>query len=87
MANVAGCMFEPGTSKKKKTGAWRAFKPKVTDKCTGCGICISYCPDRVITIKNSGGKKRVEIDYDYCKGCLICVEICPQKAIEKEREK
>ncbi len=74
---------EPGSSKKVKTGAWRTFKPIVTDKCTGCGICVIFCPEGCVKLKN----KKAKIDYDYCKGCLICMNECPVKAIKKEREK
>ena len=66
-----------------KTGSWRTFKPIVTEKCLGCGICVQFCPEGIIQIK---GKKAV-IDYDYCKGCMICADVCPRKAINKENEK
>jgi pyruvate ferredoxin oxidoreductase delta subunit len=78
---------EPGSSSKNKTGCWRTFRPIVTDRCIGCGICVSFCPEGAITIKEVKGKKRAVVDYDYCKGCLICMEVCPQKAIEKQAEK
>ena len=79
----AGIMKEPGTSRNKKTGSWRSFRPMVTDKCIGCKICEFYCPDQSIKVRNGKAK----IDYDYCKGCMICAEVCPQKAIKREREK
>jgi pyruvate ferredoxin oxidoreductase delta subunit len=74
------CKF--GESKKNKTGSWRTFKPKVTDKCVGCGLCAQFCPEGCIKIVNGKAK----IDYDYCKGCLICKEICPLKSIDKDLE-
>ncbi len=75
-----------------KTGLWRTFRPMVTEKCTGCSICIDFCPDASIELidnpdKNSKFKKIVKIDYDYCKGCLICENVCPFKAIINEKEK
>ena len=78
---------EPGSTAKNKTGTWRTFRPIVTDKCTGCGTCVMFCPEGAITIKDVKGKKRAVIDYDYCKGCLVCIEVCPQKAITAEKEK
>ena len=78
---------EPGSTAKNKTGTWRTFRPVVTDKCIGCGICTMYCPEGAITVKEVKGKKRAVIDYDICKGCLICIEVCPQKAITSEKEK
>ncbi len=80
--NPGGFMV-PGTSLLNKTGSWRTFKPIITDKCTGCGICATYCPENAIEIKNVDGKKRAVINYDYCKGCLICFKECPFKAINK----
>ena len=70
----------------RKTGSWRSFHPTVTDKCTGCSICISICPEGCISLEEKQGKKAV-IDYDYCKGCLICMTQCPFKAIEKSEGK
>jgi len=70
-------------STNNKTGLWRTFKPIVTDKCVGCGLCANLCPEGCIKIE---GKKAV-IDYDYCKGCLICVNQCPVKAMKKKIEK
>ncbi len=80
-------MLEKGASTAKrtnnKTGSWRTFRPVVTDKCTGCGICASICPEGCIILRD----KKAKIDYDYCKGCLICVAECPVKAVIKEMEK
>ncbi len=86
---IAGMVKEPTT--KNKTGAWRTFKPKITEKCTGCSICVDFCPDACIKLidrkDQSTFKKIIDIDYDYCKGCMICANVCPVKAIEKEQEK
>jgi len=82
----AGNIGEPGSSRKNKTGSWRTFRPVVSDKCKGCGICEWHCPDGAIKVKTEGGIKKAVIDYDYCKGCLICAEVCPQKGIEKRKE-
>ena len=80
---IGGVITEPGSSKKMKTGNWRTFRPIFTDKCKACGICVRFCPEGIIEIKN----KKAQTDYDYCKGCLICAEECPFNAIEKEVEK
>ncbi|HDD72542.1 MAG TPA: 4Fe-4S dicluster domain-containing protein [Candidatus Aenigmarchaeota archaeon] len=85
--NPGAVIAEPGSSRKNKTGSWRTFRPRVTDRCIGCGICTWYCPEDCITLKEVKGKKKAVINYDYCKGCLICVNECPQKAIEKEMER
>ncbi len=84
--STAAVIREPGSSRKNKTGSWRSSRPVSTDRCTGCGICVWYCPEGCIKIKEKNGKRIVEIDYDYCKGCMICVQECPAKAMESEKE-
>ena len=70
-------IIEPGSTVQTETGSWRSLKPIIDEKkCTGCGICLLYCPDMAIN-----GKKPPKIDYKYCKGCGICANECPVKAI------
>lgn len=64
-----------------KTGSWRVETPVVTDRCTGCGICASFCPDGCIALVAASGRRKAQIDYDFCKGCMICMAECPVKAI------
>ena len=73
---------KPGSSLEVKTGAWRTFKPVVTDKCIGCGTCAQFCPEGCIKIKN----KKAVINYDYCKGDGVCANVCPVKCIKMIRE-
>ncbi|MBL7206075.1 MAG: 4Fe-4S binding protein [Candidatus Aenigmarchaeota archaeon] len=76
-----GVIAEPGSANKDKKSGWRTFKPKINEKCTNCGFCVSFCPEAGITIEGD----RAKINYDYCKGCMICVDVCPLKAIEEEK--
>jgi len=52
--------------------------PKVTQKCTSCGLCQEICPKNAI--KNE--LERAEIEYNKCIRCYCCHEICPENAIE-----
>jgi len=79
--------------KAPKTGDWGFMRPEIDkSKCTGCGNCVSYCPEAVIeTIKRnpkdkSKFKKVSKINYDYCKGCGVCAQICPFKAIKMKKK-
>jgi pyruvate ferredoxin oxidoreductase delta subunit len=75
---------ESGSSRRYKTGDWRAFKPVVEgDKCVNCLLCWVYCPDAAIIRDEKG----VKINYDYCKGCGICAKECPKLAIKMMEEK
>lgn len=81
--NFAAIITQAGNSLKNKTGSWRNLKPKILqEKCDGCGICVEFCPEGCIAIKNG----KAEIGYDYCKGCGICAKECPVKAIIMIRE-
>ena len=54
--------------------------PKVDKaKCTGCGTCVSVCPQNVFEMK--GGKSEVVRPED-CVECMSCVENCPTEAIK-----
>ena len=69
----------------RETGGWRIFRPVLLpDKCNGCWLCFTYCPDGVISMTKDD---RPVIDYDHCKGCQICVHECPTAALVAEREK
>jgi NAD-dependent dihydropyrimidine dehydrogenase PreA subunit len=48
-------------------------------KCTGCGTCISVCPQNVFELK--GDKSHVARPED-CVECMSCVENCPVRAIK-----
>ena len=54
--------------------------PKVTKKCTSCGLCSEICPKNAITMTT----KVVQIDYSKCIKCYCCHEVCPEEAIDLE---
>lgn len=51
----------------------------VTDKCIGCKLCYSKCPQKCIDIS----AKPVVINQNHCLHCGNCFEICPMRAIVK----
>ena len=63
--------------------------------CTGCQVCMRYCPTNAITVtmkdnprQKEGLSKRRKIVEDFeinlsrCIACNICVEVCNFDAIE-----
>ena len=51
-------------------------KLKVSEKCVGCGLCVSLCPTKNLSLR--GGKAAAG---DRCTMCYRCISRCPQKAI------
>lgn len=51
----------------------------VTDKCIGCKLCYSKCPQKCIDISS----KPVVINSSHCLHCGNCYEICPARAVVK----
>lgn len=54
---------------------------RVTDRCTGCGLCQEACFVDAIQLAPDGAGGRVEIG-EGCRGCGRCVEVCPVGALE-----
>jgi len=74
-----GEIYEGGTSRLTVTGEWRTNTPVYSaDKCRHCFLCVPYCPDAAIPVKDG---RRLDFDLDHCKGCGICQKVCPFGAI------
>ena len=66
------------------TASWRVHRPVIDrNLCSGCGICLSYCPVNSVRFNE---KRGYCIDYSYCKGCGICAVECPRKAVNMVKE-
>jgi len=48
------------------------------DKCIGCGICVSNCPENAISYDEEG---KAVIDEAACISCSECKTVCPQDAV------
>ncbi len=51
-----------------------------TEKCIGCKICLSTCPEPNVFVYIKEEKK-VQINEGRCKGCGLCVTVCPKQAL------
>jgi len=80
-----------------RTAAKKAAKGFIIidrELCKGCYLCISVCPNKVITSSdklNQKGFYPAEFlkdgkDGKRCIACTVCATICPDIAIEVYRE-
>lgn len=49
------------------------------DWCKACGLCMAFCPKKIILADKNG--KPVVNEPDQCIGCLFCEMHCPDFAI------
>jgi 2-oxoglutarate ferredoxin oxidoreductase subunit delta len=62
------------------------------DRCKGCGLCPTVCPQHVIqmdedTLNGKGYHPAQLVDpEDQCTGCAVCAVICPDVCITVYRE-
>jgi len=59
----------------------RPWPHVVPERCTGCGLCASHCPQQTIDMVD--GKAHVR--RERCISCFCCVEFCPSDAIRPTR--
>ena len=63
-------------------------------RCKGCYLCLSVCPDELISISLESNEKgyyparfteKKDEEDRKCTGCAMCAVICPDIAIEVYR--
>jgi len=54
------------------------------DLCTGCGTCVSICPNNAIKmIKSADGRYyKPQINKNKCISCGLCLRVCPGYAVD-----
>jgi 2-oxoglutarate ferredoxin oxidoreductase subunit delta len=61
-----------------------------SERCKGCTLCVTVCPQNVISISDKANSKgyfpAAAIGPD-CTGCTNCAVVCPDCAIEVFRDK
>jgi hypothetical protein len=74
-------------SREGKLSQHSNISPRIKAKtCTGCGLCLAWCPVGAISMTSPGAeatqKREVAvIDSEKCIGCGECIHVCPPGAI------
>jgi len=50
----------------------KRFPQYSKDRCSGCGMCVKWCPTGAITMIEG----KAEFDWSKCVSCLCCPDIC-----------
>ncbi len=54
-----------------------------TSWCKGCGICVEFCPVKILEVK----REKIHVtDYEKCIKCGLCELRCPDFAIFLEED-
>ena len=62
-----------------------------TEKCKGCGLCVSACSKHLLAISSeiinkSGHYVAYMTDQEACTACCNCALMCPDCVIRIEKE-
>jgi Pyruvate/2-oxoacid:ferredoxin oxidoreductase delta subunit len=81
LADIPDIPEKYGKKKKRPKQLAQIIEPN----CTGCEVCIPFCPVDCIEVDSAENwpdrtVPPVRIRYDECIGCVICVRVCEKLA-------
>jgi electron transport complex protein RnfB len=81
LADIPEIPAKNGRKKKRPRELAEVLEPS----CTGCEVCIPFCPVDCIEVEPAEDWPDrtippVRIRYDECIGCVICVRVCEKLA-------
>ncbi len=50
------------------------------ERCSGCGLCVTACPNQIIQITN--GVAQLDLELSWCSHCLQCKTVCHTGALD-----
>lgn len=63
-----------------RTASKRKAKVAIREQwCKGCGICVAFCPLKVLGLSE---ENKPYVKNDVCNGCRLCERLCPDFAID-----
>jgi len=87
LGGFGGALKNIGMGCASRTGKYEiheAVVPRIDlEDCTGCGVCINWCPAGAISVV----KNKVRIDNGKCMGCGECILYCNFGALSIEWSK
>jgi dissimilatory sulfite reductase (desulfoviridin) alpha/beta subunit len=79
--SIAGCPNGCNNALLNEIGIIGRVRPvRTPGLCTGCGTCVSYCPEQAVTIRNG----ICVLDPSKCDLCGLCIRSCPYRLIRSE---
>lgn len=54
----------------------------VSTACTGCGACVTACPQNIIVL-DADGRPALTFDARECTFCGACAEACPEPVFDR----